>query len=528
MNRFFNVLKSNWPLLAILAAAFFFRFFLINHLPGGLFPDEAANGLDVNSMAHGQLQPFYERGNGREALFFYFEALAVWLFGRGVWQFHIVSAAFGFASVIAVYFLTKRMFGKKPALLAAFLLAVSSYAVTVSRTAFRANTVPLISALTLLFLIKFFQSRDDRSRYWSAGLSGLFFGLGFYTYTSFRMMLPLLIVFGILIALGFRDRLGRLIRQFWRFKLVFVAAFLISISWLLSYFIRHPGSFAGRAGEVSIFNPDLNHGSVVGTFLEVLKKTILAFFTSGDLNWRHNVSGFPFLSPFISPFFAIGLIVFSIAMVRILIQAWRKKLDAQTFYMAGVAVWFWFMLAPEVTTAEGIPHGLRLTGVIPPLFIITAWSIDWIWQKLLKFHAVANYRRYFAAIFLGGIFVYNFYLYFAVAASSPDYYYAFRSDLTTVSDYLNRRNQKNKTYLSLDAFSVQTVEYLTTNKRQPYILVDPAHTYEVSLHRGDQVVFTESTIYDRLKFLQNHPQAHLVRETKNQFGQLIMLVYQQP
>src|SRR6185436_15795954 len=113
-----NYLKNNWVLLVVLGMAFFFRFWQINHLPGGLFPDEAANGLDINSIFKGHIQPFFERGNGREAGFFYFEALSVLLFGRGVWQFHIVSAAFGFASVIAVYFLTKRMFGKNQALLA--------------------------------------------------------------------------------------------------------------------------------------------------------------------------------------------------------------------------------------------------------------------------------------------------------------------------------------------------------------------------------------------------------------------------
>ena len=48
-----------------------FRFYQIAAMPGGLFPDEAANGLDINSMQQGDLQPFYERGNGREALFFY-------------------------------------------------------------------------------------------------------------------------------------------------------------------------------------------------------------------------------------------------------------------------------------------------------------------------------------------------------------------------------------------------------------------------------------------------------------------------
>src|SRR3989344_1853242 len=323
MKQFF---KANWALLLILILAGFFRFWQIKTLPGGLFPDEAANGIDVNSILGGQVQPFFERGNGREAMFFYFEALSQLIFGRGVWQFHIVSAAFGLASVAAAYFLAKRMFGQRVALLATFFTAISSYAVTVSRTAFRANTVPLLATLTLLFAVKFFsasakatggsaeglseggQAEDKKTKYWSAFWSGLFFALGFYTYTSFRMMVPLLIGFGALLFIGNRTKWKELFRVYTKFKIVFATGFILGISWIASYFISHPGSFVGRAGQVSIFNKELNNGDVVGTFVDVFQKTILSFFTTGDVNWRHNVSGFPLLSPFISPFFALALI----------------------------------------------------------------------------------------------------------------------------------------------------------------------------------------------------------------------------
>jgi 4-amino-4-deoxy-L-arabinose transferase-like glycosyltransferase len=518
-------LKSNWILLSILALAIFFRFWQINTLPGGLFPDEAANGLDINNMFKGDIAPFYERGNGREAMFFYFIAAVVKLFGRGPWQHHVVSAGFGVAALLAGYFLAKRMFGKKIALMATFFMAVSSYAVTISRTAFRANTVPLLATLTLLFLVKFFQSESKKEKYWSAAGAGLFFALGFYTYTSFRMMLPLLFGFAILLFYGNRSKWKEIIKIYTKYKITFIAAFLVGISWLASYFIAHPASFVGRAGQVSIFNKELNNGSVLGTFIDVLKKTILSFFTDGDLNWRHNISGQPFLSPFLSPFFAGAVILFTVAMFIFIKQAWEQKIKAETVYMGLCACWFWFMLVPEITTAEGIPHGLRLIGVMPVIFIMSAWGINWVWQKITIGH-VGWPKYYFAILFFSIVGLFNFYLYFVVAASSPEYYYAFRSDLTDVSNYLNQRNQKDRTYLSLDKFSVQTPDYLTTPMNQPYILVDPAHTYEVKLKKGDQVVFTMSTLFDRIKFLEFHKDVTLVRTDKNQFGQIIMLVYE--
>lgn len=512
-------------LIGIVLIAVFFRFWQLGTLPGGLFPDEAANGLDVNAIFDGQIQPFYERGNGREALFFYFLAAAVKMFGRTPLAHHLVSALFGLTALIATYFLAKELFNGRIALLSGFFMAVSSYATTISRTAFRANTVPLFATLTIFFAVKFFKAGSSKEKYVYAALTGLCLGLGFYTYISFRMMVPLFLFFGLVLLLSQKNQIRELIKSYWRPKLTFLAGFLVSFSWIGYYFLTHPGTFVGRAGQVSIFSPDLNQGDLFGTFLAVLKKTILSFFTEGDLNWRHNVSGFPFLSPFLSPFFALALVIFTAAIFKLINQAWHKSLDRQTVYQALCASWFWLMLIPEVTTAEGIPHGLRLIGVIPVIFILSAWGLIWVWDKFAPY---LKFKTIFAAIFLLGLFAYNFNLYFALAARSPDYYYSFRSDLTEVSRYLLNRNLKYKTYLVLDKFSVQTVDYLTSEKHQPYILLVPENTYQVILKSGDQVVFTQSTLFDRLKFTQTHPSAKLVKEAKNQFRQLIMLVYQEP
>ncbi|MDP3993549.1 MAG: glycosyltransferase family 39 protein, partial [bacterium] len=486
-------IKSNALLILILLLAAFFRFWKISSLPGGLFPDEAANGLDVNSILGGQLQPFYERGNGREGLFFYFLALSVALFGRGPWQHHLVSGLFGFAAVMVTYFLTKRLFGKNVALLAAFFMAISSYAVTLSRTAFRANTIPFFAALSLLLLVIFFQTRNEKTRVWAAVGSGVIFALGFYTYIAFRMMVPLLAVLALILFFAHRDKLKTAFRAYGKHLFIFIASFLVAFAPLGYYFWAHPGTFVGRAGQVSIFSNDLNQGDVAGTFIEVFKKTILSFFTEGDLNWRHNVSGFPFLPPLVAWLFAAGLIAATLSIWYLLKDSFKKNITPQTFYLSLVALWFWFMMVPEVTTAEGIPHGLRLVGVIPAIFILPAWAGCKIWEIIKNFPPIAKIRYPLIALFLAGVLFYNYQLYFKVAASSPDYYYAFRSDLTVVSSYLQARNLKNKTYLSLDKFSVQTVDYLTTETGNPYILVDPAHTYEVRLNKGDQVVFTQST-----------------------------------
>lgn len=169
--------------LGIMILAIFFRLFLIDQLPGGLFPDEAANGLDINSMQQGDLQPFYERGNGREALFFYMIWANVELFGKTPFAHHLTSALVGVAVVAVTFFLTRRLVllmdenGNKNranwiALLAMLFVATSSWHIVLSRTAFRANTIPLFASLTFYFIIAAVQAQTKAKRYWLALATG--------------------------------------------------------------------------------------------------------------------------------------------------------------------------------------------------------------------------------------------------------------------------------------------------------------------------------------------------------------------
>ena len=137
-------------MLVIILVAGFFRFYMIDELPGGIFPDEAANGLDANQIINGNPQPFYERGNGREALFFYMLVPAIQTFGRTPLAHHLTSAIFGFLTVILTLFLGWRWFGARVGIVAAFLIAVSPWHVVLSRTAFRAISAPVFA---LLFFI---------------------------------------------------------------------------------------------------------------------------------------------------------------------------------------------------------------------------------------------------------------------------------------------------------------------------------------------------------------------------------------
>ncbi len=543
--------KQKTFFVIVIFLAVFFRFYEIRSMPGGLFPDEAANGLDINLMQQGHLQPFYERGNGREALFFYMLWGSVEAFGKGPWQHHVVSALVGVLSVILCFLVTRKLFdfnlaqddlpGKKRAvniaLLAAFLMAVSTWHIVLSRTAFRAILIPLFTSLTFYFLLYIHQS-ENKKKYLYSFLAGASFALGFYTYIAYRILVPII---GILVLWPWlASGIFFQIKRYWRQFILFTFTFLLFFYPLGKYFYTHPGSFVGRSGQVSVFNPELNQGNLIGAVWEVSKESMLAYFTRGDLNWRHNISGFPFLSQLVSPFFSIALIVVTFFAAWYIFTPRKRSKFWKYCLLAG---WFWGMLIPVITTAEGIPHGLRSIGTMPAVFIISALGLYWCGEIFLKLRSRIKFPisgleifgfKLLIVCFGAALVLQTYLLYFVYAYNSPDNFYSFRSDLTVVSNYLVQHCDKIQTYLILDKFSVQTTDYLTSNQHGnfndkcnvPYIQVDPENSWElIGLKPSDEIVFTQSSLFDTKKFKQYHPEAHLSLEYRNKFNQTVMAVY---
>ena len=513
--------------LIIVIAACFFRLWQIETIPGGLFPDEAANGQDALLILDGYHTPFFEKGLGREALYFYLLAASIAFFGIGVWQIHIVSAVIGVLTVAATWLLGKQLFNQRIAFFASFFAAISTWHIVLSRTGFRAILIPLISTLAIYFIFLILKENSAKKRALWAILSGAFFGLGFYTYISYRAMIGIIGLLAIALLIINRG----VFKKYWREILIAIISMLIVISPLSYYFYTHPDSFIGRAGCVSIFNPDLNNGNVIGTFLSVAKETLLMFFTKGDLNWRHNVSGFSMLNPLVGILFALFILKCFLTLFKEKfwkIKNLRDKIIKPHFKYVILIVWFFGMLGPTMMTAEAIPHGLRSIGVLPIIFFFPAVALDFFYRKIrsFKFKNSRAFSNALIGIFLLAISLYNFNLYFGVSANSAEFHYAYRSDLTTVSEYLNERNLKEKTFLVLDDYSVQTPDFLTSKNSQPYILLDPAKSYEVKPKAKDRIIFTQSTIFDSKKFEEYHPNAKLIVREFNRFNQEIMRVYE--
>ena len=196
-------LKLSVAFILLLAA--FMRFYQLDSLPPGLHPDEAANGLDVfKILEQHDFRPFYSTNGGREALFFYLQSIGVLIFDNTILGLRVAPALLGTLAVGAVYLWASSWFGRRAGLIAALLMAVTPWAVIISRDGFRAGMIMLIVPLTLWLFTKSFQTNK---KIWFA-LAGISLGLGFYTYIAYRMLPVALVAIALYILIFRRVQAG--------------------------------------------------------------------------------------------------------------------------------------------------------------------------------------------------------------------------------------------------------------------------------------------------------------------------------
>jgi len=355
-----TLLANAAPLLTITALAALLRLVAIGSLPPGLYHDEAYNGLDALRVLTGEWPIFFEANNGREPLFIYLAALSVSLLGRTPAALRLVAAALGILLAPATYLLARALWPARwQAALASLLAACSVWTLSLSRVAFRAGALPLCAALMLALLLRGCEKR----RLGAMAVAGALCGLCLYTYLAARFA-PLAVGLWALYLL-IRQR-----RQFWwRGWLLFGAAALAAAAPLLVYFGQHWQATLGRAAQVSVWNPAIGGGRPWLTVAKQVLRTAGGLIWRGDFIPRHNVPLRPVFDPAMAAAFLLGLWL-----------ALRRAKDTPAWALC--LIWLGVMLLPTVL-AEGAPHFVRASGVLPIVFLFPVAGIEalWCWSR---------------------------------------------------------------------------------------------------------------------------------------------------
>jgi len=411
-------------LLAVMVVAVFFRFYQLDKIPPGLYPDVAINGNDaLQSLQTGDYKLFYPENNGREGLIMWLDALSIYLFGINVLALKIPAALVGTLTVWGIYLLARQLFDRKKeaaALLSAFFCATSFWHVNFSRIGFRAILIPFCLVFSFYFLWRTFKEK----KIWLAIMSGIFFGLGFYTYISFRLAIPLLFcALGLWLIPYFKQKnIGQFVKLS---TAMLLATFFVALP-IGVYFLRHPADFFGRAAQTSILiakNPLFELGKSLVLHLGM-------FNIYGDGNWRHNFAGAPELNLLVGIAFLAGLFV--LLKSNLNSSSKLSKFDSNNIFLF-LLLWLAFMLLPGVLTSEGIPHALRTIGVIPAVMIISAVGTvavyDWLKPRLSKIMLGA-----ITVVFIVAVIAQGYWQYFVAWAQNPNVQGAFTTRYVNVAN----------------------------------------------------------------------------------------------
>jgi 4-amino-4-deoxy-L-arabinose transferase-like glycosyltransferase len=456
-------------LAAIVAAAIFLRFYDLASNPGGLYGDEAAEGLDAWRLLH---QPgfhadffvWFTSDGGREALFAYVVAGVFNFAGASVLALRATSAAFGVAGVLAIGHLARR-FGTWTGIVAAAWAAGSLWLVCVSRDGMRNMIVPFFGAVALIAILHW-AARPGRG---AAILAGAVTSLAaMYTYQPLKL-LPVLVVVWLL----WLRRVDRPTYERLRAGAVpFTVAFLVVAAPMIAVAVTDPTNYFGRVASTSALNPGVEADS--NPIVHVLR-TVAMFGLTGDPNARHDVAGLPLLPVPLAVVAAAGLV-----------RLWRMRRDpSHALILLALPV---FLVAPLVATEGGSPHFLRALGLAAPLGVtIGLGALEIVEQVRRRRDRAASWLAMAAvAVTLAAVAVWSGWAYFSRPVA--DRYATFSYPIVSLASYAA---DHPGSAVILDDYSAMDVEFLDAADQVAIYppgskVADPAaHPLYLALSRDD-------------------------------------------
>ncbi len=353
----------------VLLIAAWARLYALETMPPGMHYDLASKGVYALDILWNDARPFFIRVAGApEPLMIYLQAASVWLLGPSITALRLVSALAGILSVALLYALAYQVTrDRRLALVAALALASSPELVHNTRMGLRFTLVPCIQAAVLWFFWRSWQSRTRCDSVWT----GIFLGLGFYTYLS-ALLLPLVVLSLWLYQfwikrLPWREHLSTIVWTL--FMATLVALPRLVFQW------QYPQMASLRASQVSILqNPALASSGLGMIILTRLVEYVKMF----GIEWQTSAFARPLFDSFLCVIFLLGW--------GVCLWRWRHL------------EWFWapltlvMMLLPDLLAAsEPALNRFRLIGIFVPTFFCVGVGACWILDQVRQRWRVWGY-----------------------------------------------------------------------------------------------------------------------------------------
>jgi Dolichyl-phosphate-mannose-protein mannosyltransferase len=403
--------RTEWLLLlALFVVASFFRLYRIESQPISLWIDETLTGLNALEIIEGKAASLWQMTPldrwrpewvKTSNLYLYYVVLVFKLFGTGYFGLKMVSILPAIAGVLAAYFLFKEIANRSIAFIAAFLMAVSQWHVTISRWGWDALLMSLLQLLSYYFLARGVKNR----RKGDFILSGAIMGLCLYTYVAAWLALSIALAF--LTLRAFRERGAR--NACFSDAGLFLLACLLVFAPLGAHYLSHPSDLVVRAGEVNIGNAIATEKSFAPVW-DNLSKYSLMFNYRGDANARHGFPREPLLDFLTAILFVLGLAFCARFWCR-----WQN-IFMLVWFAAGIQ-------AGLLSDPAAAPNVYRTMMIIPAVCFFAATGAGQLWRVSLTLAPRLSKRLLLqlvlVASFLGYTTFENYSIYFVRRPTSP-------------------------------------------------------------------------------------------------------------
>jgi 4-amino-4-deoxy-L-arabinose transferase-like glycosyltransferase len=419
----------------IVVVAAFMRSYRLQEMPYGVWYDAGEAALEAIEILRGKpFSPLGVYSPNNPSLFFYLLAWAFKLFGVELLTMRLLVAAIGTLTVVAFYFLVRLIFGQRTALVAASLLAVSSWHVNFSRFGMGYSTLsPLFAVATFYYLLRGLRS----GRKMDFALGGLMLGLGLYSYTAFRLF-PFVILayllYGFLLQRGgVRENLSGIA--------VYMLICLLVFAPLGVYAARHPDDFTKRMAQTSLFAWKKTPEERITALESNVRKHALMFNYRGDRNGRHGLPGAPTLDLIAAPLLVLG---FGYCLYR-----W---LSPPHFLLV---VWFIITMQAGILSLDWeAPQAARTIVAIPAVYAMAAVPLGKSWEAWCKANRATAFifTLLVVALMLAAAYL-NYDRYFNKQMNNPEVFHAFSTADTAVAYHVNQLGRERYRFYLQNQFT---------------------------------------------------------------------------
>jgi hypothetical protein len=186
------------------------------------------------------------------------------------------------------------------------------------------------------------------------------------------------------------------------------------------------------------------------------------------------------------------------------------------------------MLLPGILTREGIPHSLRVIGVIPPVFIFSGLGAFWVYQILEKRIKNKIALLVLILVFLLFVSISEFNKYFFVWAKRPEVKSEFAREYLEMGKYLNSLPEDYEKYVIVNRSGVlvswannipmpaQTIMFLEISKygeiKSNYLLPEDIEKIKIEKRGVILPLICDPDLIEKLKIL--FPEGK-IKETKD-------------